>query len=267
MENKVRFRNHFSIVFQHMKGLLWVFAIAIFSGIASGDAQEIIAPALIWGTVGVVLVIWRIIIWAKTWITIGEQTIVMECNTLFSKKKHTIGIANISNVNLEQSLLGMLLGTCKLKLDTNSLSTAETTDVTIVLKKARAEEVKGMLLRQIEGEIEGAIDVETMSANVVEAGGEAQREAQEATSQYEVQRNVAACTRISTKDVLLHGFYSSRFLYAIFLPLFILLELVSDFAGEEDLEAIVDEVGSIAAETIGLGLLILIAVIAWRWLL
>ena len=263
MENKVRFRNHFSIVFQHMKGLLWVFAIAIFSGIASGDAQEIIAPALIWGTVGVVLVIWRIIIWAKTWITIGEQTIVMECNTLFSKKKHTIGIANISNVNLEQSLLGMLLGTCKLKLDTNSLSTAETTDVTIVLKKARAEEVKGMLLRQIEGEIEGAIDVETMSANVVEAGGEAQKEAQEATSQYEVQRNVAACTRISTKDVLLHGFYSSRFLYAIFLPLFILLELVSEFAGEEDLEAIVDEVGSIAAETIGLGLLILIAVIAW----
>lgn len=269
MDSKMRFRNHFSIVFQHMKGLLWVFAIAIFSGIASGDAQEIIAPGLIWLTVGVVLVLWRIIIWAKTWITIGEQTIVMECNTLFSKKKHTIGIANISNVNLEQGLFGMMLGTCKLKLDTNSLSTAETTDVTIVLKKAKAEEVKSMLLRQIEGDTEDGLDAIAEPMGAIEVQAQTQGQVPD-YGQKEAQESVSKRTRcgihISTKDVLLHGLYSSRFLYAIFLPLFILLELLSEFIGEGDLEAIIDEVGAIAAETIGLGLLILIAIGSWALL-
>lgn len=261
MENKLRFRNHFSIVFQHMKGLLWVFAIAIFSGIASGDAQEIIAPALIWGTVGVVLAVWRIIIWAKTWITIGEQTIVMECNTLFSKKKHTIGIANISNVNLEQGLFGMMLGTCKLKLDTNSLSTAETTDVTIVLKKANAEEVKSMLLRQIEGDTDVVPDVITVTPNVTEVG-----QAQQVTEQRDMHKDKDGTIHISPKDVLLHGVYSSNFVYAIFVPLFILVELATEFIGEGDLEAVIDEIGAVAAETIGLGLLILIAIGSWALL-
>ena len=37
-------------------------------------------------------------------------------------------------------MLEMLLGTCKVKLDTNSMSTSDKTDVKIILKKAEAEQ-------------------------------------------------------------------------------------------------------------------------------
>lgn len=39
------------------------------------------------------------------------------------------------------------MGACKIKLDTNSLSTAEQTDVKIVLKKADAEQFRSYLMK------------------------------------------------------------------------------------------------------------------------
>lgn len=258
MENNIRFRNHFSMVLPNVKGILWLILIAVINAFTSEDIEEVMVTAGVWGALILVLLFYQIFIWAKTWITIGEQSIIIERNTLFSHKKNTIGIANISNVNLEQSLFGMLLGTCKLKLDTNSLSTAETTDVTIVLKKAKAEEVKRLLLRRIEGGGADAANVAAVPPKAIEAEGDTQRKAPDASA--------VASVRISTKDIILHGLYSSRFMYAIFLPLFILFELVSEFAEEGDVEAIIDEVGALAAETIGLGILILTAVIAWALL-
>ena len=59
---------------------------------------------------------------------------MIERNT-WNKKKNTIGLKNISNVNTEQNLLEMLLGTCKVKLDTNSMSTSDKTDVKIIFEK------------------------------------------------------------------------------------------------------------------------------------
>ena len=76
-------------------------------------------------------------------------SIVIEQNTL-NRKKNTIGIKNISNVNTEQNLFEMLLGTYKVKLDTNSLSTADKTDVKIVLKKAQAEWFKNAVMSLME---------------------------------------------------------------------------------------------------------------------
>ena len=86
-----------------------------------------------------------------------ENAIVIEVNTV-NKKKNTISIRNISNINLEQNLFEMLLGTCKVKLDTNSRSTAEKTDVKIVLKKKDAERFKQEILarmREYAGETQG----------------------------------------------------------------------------------------------------------------
>ena len=86
--------------------------------------------------------------WAKTWISIQDQAIVIEVNTL-KRKKNTIGIKNISNINLEQNLFEMLMGTCKVKMDTNSMSTADSTDVQIVLKKNQAQEFRNLILGMI----------------------------------------------------------------------------------------------------------------------
>ena len=44
----------------------------------------------------------------------------------------------------------MLIGTCNLKLNTNSLSTANSTDIKLILKKKQGEELKQFLNRRIE---------------------------------------------------------------------------------------------------------------------
>ena len=148
MVNNIRFRNHISIVIERLGRAILILG-AVFVGnllpeldtivenlgnlkenlmivlLASGGILAILA----------LLLIWQVIVWSKTYISIQDQTIVIEQNTL-NRKKNTIGIKNISNVNTEQNLFEMLLGTYKVKLDTNSLSTADKTDVKIVLKKA-----------------------------------------------------------------------------------------------------------------------------------
>lgn len=85
----------------------------------------------------------------KTWITISGETLTVERNTIRSVK-NTVGIKNISNVNLNQNLFEMLIGTCNLKLNTNSLSTADSTDIKLILKKKQGEELKQFLNRRIE---------------------------------------------------------------------------------------------------------------------
>ena len=132
MVNNIRFRNHISIVIERLGRAILILG-AVFVGnllpeldtivenlgnlkenlmivlLASGGILAILA----------LLLIWQVIVWSKTYISIQDQTIVIEQNTL-NRKKNTIGIKNISNVNTEQNLFEMLLGTYKVKLDTNS---------------------------------------------------------------------------------------------------------------------------------------------------
>ena len=163
MKENSRFRNHISIVLEQLGSFFCIILIMAVSGIAQNldtlkemDFQFLYASKTLTGAVVCLLVILLLIgrnlfVWAKTYISIQDNAIVIERNTI-NKRKHTIGIKNISNINTEQNLFEMLIGTCKVKLDTNSLSTADKTDVKIVLKKKAAnqfcEQVTGMLLQQ-----------------------------------------------------------------------------------------------------------------------
>ena len=164
MEENKRFRNHFSIVFERLGAGFVAFAmIFLYEGAELlGEIGSVISNlenleeelfTIILAGAGV-LVLFGIVVglqvfrWAKTWITIQDQAIVIEVNTL-KCKKNTIGIKNISNINLEQNLFEMLMGTCKVKMDTNSMSTADSTDVKIVLKKGQAQEFKELILKMI----------------------------------------------------------------------------------------------------------------------
>lgn len=149
MESNKRFRNHISIVVEKLGvlgGIVVAYLIANANNIADlvamGMPSENIMSLFLAGVailmVLMVVVGYNVAVWSRTWISLVDGSIVIERNTLH-QKKNTIGIKNISNVNLEQNLFEMLIGTCKVKLDTNSLSTADSTDVKIVLKKAEAE--------------------------------------------------------------------------------------------------------------------------------
>ena len=140
MEENKRFRNHFSIVIEQLGTVfVAVFLFLLYEGVELlGEIESFLSDLENFGgeifsilmiCLGVFLVIvlligLQIFRWAKTYISIQNQAIVIEVNTL-SSKKNTIGIKNISNINLEQNLFEMIMGTCKVKLDTNSMSTAD----------------------------------------------------------------------------------------------------------------------------------------------
>lgn len=146
-----RFRCHPSIILEELGALFIVIVFAIMGNVGDmvgeiqnggleSDDTKITILLMLGGLILIVALIVGMFVrrWSKTYISIVDNTIVWEKNTL-NKKKNTIGIKNISNVNIEQNILEMILGTCKVKLDTNSLSTADSTDFKIVLKKARAD--------------------------------------------------------------------------------------------------------------------------------
>lgn len=160
MEENKRFRNHISIIIEQTGGVLIALLVIFvpqllenFEEVMETGAQFLSGRALLinLGVLLLVLVLigWQTAVWAKTYISIQENAIVIDRETL-NHKKDTIGIRNISNINIEQNLFEMLIGTCKLKLDTNSRSTADSTDVKIVLKKEAALRFKQIVMERMQ---------------------------------------------------------------------------------------------------------------------
>lgn len=185
MENKIVFRNHISVVLENTVRVLWIVLFA-FVGNFLGESENMEVSGDLWFPVGIallilgVLVAWQLMVWAKTHIILHENTITVECKML-NHKKNTIGIQNVSNVNLEQNLFEMMIGCCKVKLDTNSLSTANETDVKIVLKKRDAERFKEIVLgklhnqdeateQQVEKEQEEKLYFEAKDKDIIQHG-------------------------------------------------------------------------------------------------
>lgn len=203
MENKIKFRNHISIVAERMGSIFIFLFFALMGGlsqniktIAEKDIRldagfaEALLPVLGILAVFLLIVVWQVVVWSKTYISIVENTIVIERNTL-NRRKNTIGIKNISNVNTEQNLFEMLMGTCKVKLDTNSLSTADKTDVKIVLKKADAENFRRTVMRLLRQTETG------------EAGG-----TDETAAVYPSEQSMEYDITAGLGDMLVHGLFS-----------------------------------------------------------
>lgn len=195
-----RFRCHPSIILEQLGAVFILIVLSVLSNLQDivKDVQEGnlsldeegFGALLIFG---VIVFILAMVIgfcarrWSKTYISIVDNTIVYEINTL-NKKKNTIGIKNISNVNIEQNILEMILGTCKVKLDTNSLSTADSTDLKIVLKKDKAQ-----LFRRRVMELMGEADASDSTQNEVDIFEE---------KNYDIISN--------SMEVFKHGLYSIR---------------------------------------------------------
>lgn len=191
----MRFRNHISIIAERMGSAFVVLFILLINALRDigeeitedSEAYDIESGEVLLIAGGIllaliVLIVWQVIVWSKTYISIQDNTIVIEKNTI-NQKKNIIGIKNISNINTEQNLFERLIGTCKVKLDTNSLSTADKTDVKIVLKKADAQNFRQEILNLL---------------YQTESGGEM------AESQQIMEYDFAA----DMGDVVIHGLFS-----------------------------------------------------------
>ena len=147
-----KFRCHPSIIVEKTGGVIIALFFIFFrnlddleemakEGFSSGN---LLILGIILGVLTLIL-IYNIMVWAKTFITIEENTIVIQRHTINSKE-NTFGIRNISNVNLEQNIFERIIGTYKIKIDTDSLSTANSTDIEIVLSKKYAYDFKNKVL-------------------------------------------------------------------------------------------------------------------------
>lgn len=191
-----RFRNHISVILEQSgAAFAALIVIAVTQGIqyvdeiSQADLSFFAGKGfLVFAAVAGILIlalVSQLLVWARTYISIEENAVVIEKGSL-NKKKNTIGIRNISNINLEQNLIEMLFGTCKVKMDTNSRSTADSTDVKIVLKKADAEWFRREIM----------IKMETA------------RTGSQIPAAYDRQESEDYDVRCVLADILQHGFFS-----------------------------------------------------------
>ncbi len=222
-----RFRNHFSYIIEQIGGvILALFAFLFMESFSSlnsiieevNEIQmsfEIITTILV--IIAVMIIVLAIIMffpirrWMKTWIIIDYDTITVERNTIRSVK-NTVGIKNISNVNLTQNLFEMLIGTCKIQIDTNSFSTANSTDLKIILKKNKGEELRSYLNARVE-------EINT-GKKIIE---------QPQKENYNIDYDI----KVTSKDILTNGFYSLN-IFTIIALIFSLAGFISGFILEGD---------------------------------
>ena len=193
MKNE-KIRNHISIVIERTGGFIGAILLFVITGFADeikamvqGEFLPQNNKSILLAIVFIVMIlmlligfqIWK---WSKTFIYLQDKSIVIEQNT-FQKRKNTIGIKNVSNVNMEQNFFEMIIGTSKIKLDTNSLSTADKTDVQIVLKKKEAERLRNAIMELMQEEHMHAVQ-ESADENVA----------------WDIESNLS--------DLLSHGFFS-----------------------------------------------------------
>lgn len=93
----------------------------------------------------VVLVIWLVLRWSKTFFYIDAGYLVVEKRTLMHRISR-LPLDSIATVNLERNVFERIAGTAKIKLDINSAATANQTDFTFVLSLPKAKAFESALL-------------------------------------------------------------------------------------------------------------------------
>ena len=151
-------RNHPTYMIESSWGAVLVLFMMFFNGIDSWikEIQSVLeggdkVTLYVIGITGGIVLFFLIALffsffrWRKTTLTVADGSLTWEQATIFSKRQE-FSISSISNVNLEQNLFERIVGTYKLKIDTSSISTAESTDMKIILGKKEAMEVRNLIL-------------------------------------------------------------------------------------------------------------------------
>lgn len=235
--SNIKMRCHFSIIFERIWKVLVLLLIIIFNQmpsiinnideikdidkIAELGTSKIIMAAGAFVLLFVIIIIYNILVWYRTYIWIEDNTIIVERNTI-NKKKNTYSIYNISNINIEQNLFERIVGTNTIKIDTNSSAKLSGTDIKIVFKNDKAQEFKNLIMSQMKN-----TDGETASGEQEE---------------YDV-----VC---SHKDVIMHCIYNIKILSVVILLgtiIGFIIVLLHVNVGDSTLEIIKNAIGGTIA--------------------
>lgn len=222
--NNIRLRCHFSTIFES----LWQFwlviilmiinqiedIIEIINSIGEKGIIEFMKAGGFWGIAAIlalsVLVLGiQFFRWRKTWIILEDNLVIIERNTL-RRYRNTIAIENISAVNMERNLFERIVGTYRIKMDTNSMTTANKTDVSIVLREDIAIELRKTIIERMAA----------LKGGTVEKAVSEERQPDQLTWETAQGREVFHCT---AKDMIKHSLYT--------LPLLSLLIAIGGIGG------------------------------------
>lgn len=93
MEKKIRFRNHISVVLEQLGAAFWVVFVLLLTNVddvvhflEDGNSEEVnmtvlITSAVLFG-IFVLVCTYQLLLWSKTYISICDNSIVVEKNTL-----------------------------------------------------------------------------------------------------------------------------------------------------------------------------------------
>ncbi len=216
LENK-KFRCHISIIFEECATFIGSALLLVLLNVSDFFVDDTMTQTdALYGAlaiVGIIFVIMLIVLlrgilrWRKTTITIDREAIVWERDTL-NKKKLTIGIKNISSINVERNIFERIIGTAKLKIDTNSLSTANTTDVMFLFKREEALQYKEYLESLVR-----AIEEENIETDFVEIEESSKSSNYETVSQEANEKNMHGKNKViveytsTESEIIMHCLY------------------------------------------------------------
>ncbi len=155
---KKKFRLHFSSVIENAFSRAWhlisFFVLTTIDEFYEFFTSQISFVNLLYSSAGLlallaVLFVYYFFNWYKTSITINEDNVIIDRNTL-SRYTKTILKKNISVVDLEQNLFERIINTAKVKIDTNTIESNTEKDIKIILKMDQAIKLQSELLQGVE---------------------------------------------------------------------------------------------------------------------
>lgn len=216
-----KMRCHFTIIIENcwktllVLLLLFISDVNDFAEIAQDVGSGGVLVSLVLLAVILVILLFQLFRWKRTTVLLEEDALIWERATL-NRKTLTINIQNISSINLEQNLFERIIHTCRVKIDTNSLSTAGKTDIDLLFQKEEAERLKAYLearMRLVQGEETSA-----------ERSEEEEREG--VTVQVEEGMGVQYTSGLS--ELVMHSLYDISF-GSVLLTVFVLLGFLGSF--------------------------------------
>ena len=157
---RIVYRSHFSVLLTKATGVLAALAVLIVTNLrdaerifrelkATGGIPSRYNPVLL-GLLVLLAFLAALAVrrWWRTYIILDGTNLIVHRATMIDRQ-NMIDLATVSSVNLEQNLLQMILGVYRIRIDTNSASTAEDTDVDLVLARNKAEEFKNLVMSRM----------------------------------------------------------------------------------------------------------------------
>lgn len=101
------------------------------------NSRTIIISLIVFWVIVILYIVFSVLIWRRKTFCLKGNDLIITSGRL-NKKEYHLHCQDISNINLTQNFLERLTNTYRLSLDTNTSSTSNKTDFTIILKKATA---------------------------------------------------------------------------------------------------------------------------------